>query len=114
MAHRGTEAAYAAHPGPKLLLRYEELLADPLRRTGEVLDWLGLPHSPEELARQVDDHAFERIPAEQRGPDRFVRAAAPGRWRKNLTAGEQWELERLIGPKLRELGDMPRAGSRGG
>lgn len=75
-----------------------------VRRLREVLEWLGVTVSDSELERHVERHAFERIPVEQRGEDQFARAASPGLWRENLTAEEQAEIERLIGPKLRELG----------
>jgi hypothetical protein len=105
-----TAAAYAAHPGPKHLVRYEELRADPLGRVREIFAWLGLGISDAELEESVARHGFERIPADLRGRDEFARSATPGAWRENLTAEEQAELERLIGPKLRELGYAPAPG----
>ena len=34
----------------------------------------------------------------------FYRAATPGLWRENLSATERDALDRILGPKLSELG----------
>jgi hypothetical protein len=92
------------HPGPTLTLRYEDLLASPAERLGEVFDWLGLPVGAPDVARIVENHAFDSIAAEKRGSEQFYRAATPGLWRENLTEAEQDAVRRVIGPKLAELG----------
>jgi hypothetical protein len=96
------QKAYAAHPGPKLLMRYEELLADPVRHMREVLDWLGAPLPERQLAEMVESRSFERVA--DRGPSRFFRSASPGKWRENLSAEEQEAMLEVLGPKLAELG----------
>lgn len=98
------EAAFAAHPGPKIAVRYEDLRADPETHLRRLFEWLGLELDQALLAELVERRVFERIPAAHRGPDRFFRAASPGGWRQNLPAGEQAALAEVIGPKLRELG----------
>ena len=102
-----TQRAYDAHPGPKLTMRYEELLADPAGQLRGVLDWLELEMSDAELEAALDRHAFENVPPERRGSLEFFRAASPGMWRENLTAEEQAAMEDVIGPKLKELGYGP-------
>ena len=99
-----TQAAFEVHDGPKHLVRYEDLRREPQAHMRALLDWLGLPMSDDELSALVERHAFERLPAEDTGPLKFRRAARPGLWRENLTAEEQTAVERIIGPKLRELG----------
>jgi hypothetical protein len=98
------QQAFAAHPGPKMLLRYEDLRKDPERHMTELLAWLGLPAQPEVVRALVERHSFERIPESDRGPKKFYRAATPGLWQQNLTTEEQESLEAIVGPKLRELG----------
>ena len=98
------EAAYEAHRGPKRLVRYEDLLADPVTELGSLVDWLGLDTSDAEVKENVERNAFDRLPEDSRGPQQFFRAATPGLWRENLTADEQRLLESIIGTKLRELG----------
>jgi hypothetical protein len=98
------EQAYESHPGPRLLVRYEEMRADAAPEVRRVFDWLGLAISEAELEALVEGQSFERLPAEHRGPDKIFRAAKPGLWRENLSAEEQAVLDRVMGPKLRELG----------
>ena len=99
-----TQRAYDAHPGPKLTMRYEELLVDAPGQVRMLLDRLGLEMSDAELLATLDRHAFENVPAERRGSLEFFRAASPGLWRENLSAEEQAAMEEVIGPKLSELG----------
>ena len=98
------QAAFHAHPGPKLLLRYEGLLRDTQGELRRLFDWLRLELTDAALATVVERRSFERIPAELRGSRRFFRAARPGSWRENLSEDEQRAVEEVIGPKLRELG----------
>lgn len=98
------QATMRAHPGPTHLLRYEDLRSDTVGEMRRILDWLGLDIGERDLADLVEQNSFERIPAEQRGPSRFFRAAQPGLWRRNLSDEEQAAVEGVIGSKLRELG----------
>jgi hypothetical protein len=102
-----TQRAYDAHPGPKLTMRYEELLLDPPGQLRALLEWLGLDMPDAELEATLDRHAFDNVPAERRGSLEFFRAASPGLWRENLTAEEQGAMDDVIGPKLREIGYGP-------
>ena len=99
-----TQRAYDAHPGPKLTIRYEDLLVDAPGQMRMLLDWLGLAMADGELRAALDRHAFESVPAERRGSLEFFRAASPGLWRENLNVEEQAAMEEVMGPKLRELG----------
>jgi len=98
------EQAYGAHSGPKHLMRYEELLADPAGQMASAFGWLGLEVDDSQLSSWIDRRSFENVPAEARGPQGFFRAATPGMWRESLTAEEKAALEAIIGPKVRELG----------
>jgi hypothetical protein len=97
------QAAYAKHSGPKLLLRYEDLRAEPERHLRVLLDWLGLDIPQAQLSELVERHSFENVPDELRGPRSFHRAARPGLWRENLTPEEQAAVARILAAKLREL-----------
>jgi hypothetical protein len=96
--------AYRAHTGPKYLIRYEDLLSDPIMQLSALFEWIGLDVGDAQLERWVEQYSFERIPAEARGPRGFFRAGQPGLWRENLTTDEQAVVEAIIGHKLRELG----------
>ncbi len=98
------EEAMRRHPGPTLTVRYEDLLADPVRQFGALARWLTLDVADAQLERAVDEGAFGRLPAAQRGPGQFFRSAQPGLWRENLSADEQDAVERVLGAKLRQLG----------
>jgi hypothetical protein len=69
------EAAFAEHPGPKHLVRYEDLLREPERRMRELFAWLEVPADVVDVAEIVDEFSFERLPyrgAEQQNPKSFV------------------------------------------
>jgi hypothetical protein len=99
--------AYGRHPGPKHLVRYEDLLANPTRELRSILGLLGLPDAGQQTEAIAAEYSFDRLPAEQKGPLKFVRAAQPGLWRENLTGDEQAMVGEIVGPKLRELGYEP-------
>jgi Sulfotransferase family len=96
------ETAFAEHRGPKHLLRYEDLLREPEWHLDELFEWLGVPRDGVDVARVVDEFAFERLP--YRGPDQQNRFATPGAWRDNLRPDERNAVQDILLPKLRELG----------
>ena len=97
--------AFAAHaPERRLMIRYEDLLADPLTTLRGLLQWTNLTTSEDQLRAMVSSESFASIPAEQRGSGRFFRAATPGLWRENMSPAEQELMTELMGDKLAELG----------
>jgi Sulfotransferase family len=96
------EAAYASHQGPKLMLRYEDLLREPQRYLSEFFEWLGIPMAPGDVEAVVERQSFERLPV--RGANRQNRFATPGAWRQNLAPDERAAMEDIIGEKVRQLG----------
>ena len=88
----------------RLLVRYEELLADTPAELGRIYDWLGLNVSAREVQAIASRHAFESVPEDRRGPGKGIRAASPGLWRQNLTDAEQEAMHEVMGEKLREFG----------
>ena len=86
--------AFDHHRGPKLLVRYEKLRADPAPELERILRWLGVSDNAETL---VARHAFER---QKTGPSEFVRSASPGAWRKNLDVDEQRLIEQVMAETL--------------
>lgn len=99
------QEAFDRHKGPKLLVRYERLRAEPEAELARVLDWLGVSA---DVGALVERHAFERL--EKRGPGSFNRSATPGGWRVNLSEREQATLEEIMGPTLRRFGFAPSPG----
>jgi Sulfotransferase family len=98
------QRAFDHHPEElRRLVRYEELLEDPEPILASLFEWMELEVEQAQIRDTIDALAYERIPAEQRGPGREHRAASPGLWKQNLSSEEQRLLDGLIGPKLNEL-----------
>ena len=106
---RAVGEAFGRRPrGSRILVRYEDLLADTpgeLRRICEMLD---IEAGDEALATIVRRHAFEHVDPASRGSRREIRAAEPGAWRRNLTLGERRAMEEIMGPQLAAFGYAPR------
>ncbi len=100
-----TERAFAATPpGQRHQVGYEVLLSETMPRFTAMLDWLGMEISPDEVEAAVERRSFSAIPDAQKGPGKRARSASPGQWRERLRPGEIDLVERIMGPKLRELG----------
>jgi len=101
-------AAFPDH----LVLRYEELRADPASHLARVTDFLGIPATREDIEAAVEFADFERLKARERAgffetgrlrpgnvgdPDSFkVRRAKVGGWRDYFDAAEVDAIERLV------------------
>lgn len=99
----GAKQAYEVHPGPKALVRYEELRADTLDTMRRMYSELDITVDAEELARVVEDHAWENIPEEERGEGKFYRKATPGGWKDDLTPTQARMVEEITAPLLNEF-----------
>ncbi len=60
------------------------------------------------LERIAEEHSYERLPGEDKGDGKEVRAAEPGAWREHLTDDEQRAMHEIMGAKLAELGYLGR------
>ena len=97
------QRAFEAHRDElKMLVRYEDLRADPTPALTELANWLDL--KKERIVKLAEVTAVERLPSDQVGRGEFIRTAAPGQWRKKLSAQEQAMVHEIIGEKLLELG----------
>lgn len=101
----GALKAYRSHKGPKILIRYEELNADPLGTMRRILSTLGARVGEEELVRVVEKYSWENIPEEKRGQGKFFRKATPGAWKEDLTPKEVAIVEEITTPLLNEFYD---------
>jgi hypothetical protein len=101
---RVAQQAYGRHAESlRLMVRYEDLLADTEAYVRRIVDWLGLPR-PAELADVVAATKFSALPRERTGPGQFARAASPGLWRERFTDEEKETLARIMGEQLAILG----------
>jgi Sulfotransferase family len=96
---------FEAHdPTRRILVRYEDLLRDPIAQLHRIARRFGLLAGEPKLREVAECHAFDRTSGKQRGSGKEKRFAEPGRWRENLTAAEQAAMRELMGDKLEELG----------
>lgn len=91
-------------PARRMLIRYEDLLAEPEQSLASVTAWAGLRLDATQIREATEATSAEAIPVAQRGRGQFVRAARAGTWRENWTEQERDAVEEIVGPKLRELG----------
>jgi len=86
-------------------LRYEDLVADPVTVLRAVCDGVGVASDPSWLeAALAPTGAADAGQTERPDYEGPVSEASVGRWRADLSADERREVERLCGPRLRELG----------
>jgi hypothetical protein len=94
------QRAYDAHEGPKALVRYEDLRADPLQTLRHIYGRLGIPAEERELARVVEKHSWENIPDRKKGAGKFYRKGSPGGWAEDLTPEQVETVEGITAPLL--------------
>lgn len=100
-----------------LLLRYEDMVADPARELAKVVAFLNMSVSPEQIAQAVERSSadrmrkLERAQTDLQGLTRgsrkdlsFVRAAGSGGWRSDLPAPMVAKIEAAWGPLMQHLG----------
>lgn len=89
-------------------LFYEELVADPLARTGELLEFLGMEASDQEALQCVENASFKMLSggrepgeADERS---FYRKGVVGDWKNHFDPALSSRFEQIAGDALRELG----------
>lgn len=100
---RNAKLAYEAHEGRKVMVRYEDLRADALVTMKRIYSALEIAMDNDELARVVNEYAWENIPEKDRGEGKFHRKATPGGWREDLTPVQVEIAERITAPLLEEF-----------
>ena len=98
-----SKQAYEAHEGPKIMVRYEDLLVDTLGTMKRIFSTLEVEVDEVELARVVEKHSWENIPEEKKGEGKFYRKAAPGGWEDDLSLEQVRTVEEITGPLLKEF-----------
>lgn len=105
--------AFDAHTGPRTLVRYEDLRAEPLDAMRRIYSELGIEANGDALARAVEKHSWEAIPEDMKGQGKFYRKASPGGWKEDLTPGQVEIVEEISAPLLDEFYSRSRRGTAG-
>ena len=97
--------AYAERPaGRRILIRYEDLRADPEAKVAAACRTAGLDPGEEVVRRIIERHSYERVPDSSRGEEHAIRSATSGGWRENLSELEQQAMTDVMGETLERLG----------
>ncbi len=108
--------ARGARPG-FLLLRYEDLKADPGRELARISEFLGIPASPEQMRAAIERSSADRMremektqgknwvtTKDKRSDIPFVRTASVGGWKSNLQTEPVAKIEARWGNIMAQLG----------
>jgi hypothetical protein len=95
------QRAYDAHPPERrVMIRYEDLVADPRAELTRLCVVLPLDAPTDRLAAVADEHAYEAVPPSDKGERKEIRSASPGGWRDNLTSAEHDVMHEVMGVQL--------------
>jgi hypothetical protein len=105
--------------GSLLVLKYEDLLTDPVQGLGRVMEFLGRPVSREQAEESVRTYSAERMREQEkrsrfheqqkRRDIMFVRTAESGGWVETFTPEDEALFKTVAGDVLERLGyDSPR------
>jgi Sulfotransferase family len=103
------QRAYDAHPPERrVMIRYEDLVADPCAELTRLCGVLPLDAPTDTLAEVAEQHAYEAVPPSDKGERKEIRSASPGGWRANLTPFEHHVMHEVMGAQLAEHGYLDR------
>jgi aryl sulfotransferase len=111
-------ASWRRAPMPRLDIRYEDMLADPLRHLGAVARFCGRDPAPAALARAVARTSFEKLAAQEAAHgfaerpgqmERFFRTGRAGGWREALSPAQIARIESDHAAMMRVFGYLPEA-----
>ncbi len=101
---------------PLLVLRYEDMLADPYGQLGGVARKVGITRDEARIRRAVEFSSFEKLQAQEAetgfveksvNSQRFFRSGRAGTWRETLTADQAAAIERHHAEQMRRFGYLP-------
>ena len=107
---------------PVLLLRYEDLLAEPQHQFSRLASFLELPAEPELIAEAVRNTSFQTLRAKEEqeggfherpyGCERFFRSGRSGEGREQLSTEQLRQLEETFASSLCRFGYLTTAEDR--
>jgi hypothetical protein len=99
------QRVFARHPPDRrVLVRYEDLVADPARELARICAYLAVDASADRLADVAAEFAYAAVPRSEKGDSKEIRSAMPGGWRDNLTPAEHDVMHEVMGPQLAAFG----------
>ena len=101
----------AKFDGDYLEIRYEDFLEGREEIYSKVLEFCGLPYTPEWISETLESNTFEKMKARGASPDpktklsekRYHRGTAGG-WLADFSAWDRYEFDRIAGDLLVDLG----------
>lgn len=109
--------SWTARPNPGIrVMRYEDMVADPVAAFGGLMAFLGLPPNRERLERAVRFSSFDELRRQEdkdgfiergeRAP-RFFRAGQAGGWKKELTTAQARAVVEAHRRQMQRFGYVP-------
>jgi Sulfotransferase family len=104
--------AYRNHdPSRRILVRYEDLLADPAGELERICRRFEIEVPAERLREVAAAHEYDSVPRDEKGAGKAIRSADPGGWRDHLSAAERQAMYEVMGERLAEVGYLPGFGT---
>ena len=91
-------------PDRRVMIRYEEMRADPVASLERICAALDIDPGRDQLDRIAAANEFSRVPKSHKGAGREIRRAQPGGWAAHMSREEIIEMHEILAPKLDELG----------
>jgi hypothetical protein len=91
-------------PQSRVLVRYEELRADPVTELARICETIGVAPAEGQLERIAAANEFSRVPDARKGAGREIRRAKPGGWAAHMSREEIIAMHEILASKLDELG----------
>ena len=104
--------AYRDHdPSRRVLVRYEDLLADPAGELERICGTFEIAAPAPRLREIAATHEYKSVPSKEKGESKEIRSADPGSWQEHLSAAEQQAMYEVMGETLADVGYLPGSGS---
>lgn len=100
----GAAEAYEKHPGPKISVRYEEMLDDPHAAIADIAHTLNIRTNQSRINKAVEKFAYRNVSEKAKGYGKAIRNARAGGWREELSEEQVAEVERITSDFLNEFG----------
>lgn len=104
IAERIAEVREVAGDGRYYEMRYERLRTATFDEVNHLAHHFGFPVEADVLESAVHDLAYENIPAEDKGPGKFIRKGEVGSWKEELEWKEVDFIQRKLAPIFDQFG----------